>query len=59
MAIANRAKSTIFKGLGVFVELPPNLFDLAFKMKKIKSKQKALATGTDGNKKVSLPPYLP
>ena len=38
---------------------PPNLLDLAFKMKKIKTKQKALATCADGNEKVSLPPYLP
>tara|TARA_R110000851_G_scaffold329512_1_gene501445 strand:- start:336 stop:449 length:114 start_codon:yes stop_codon:yes gene_type:complete len=29
---------------------PPNLLDLAFKMKKIKTKQKALATSADGNK---------
>ncbi|MEP2057945.1 MAG: hypothetical protein ABJJ05_09075 [Maribacter litoralis] len=38
---------------------PPNLLELAFRMKKIKTKQKALATSADGNKKVSLPPYLP
>ena len=38
---------------------PPNLLDLAFKIKKIKTKQKALATSADGNEKVSLPPYLP
>jgi hypothetical protein len=38
---------------------PPNLLDLAFKIKKIKTKQKALAASADGNEKVSLPPYLP
>tara|TARA_R100000935_G_scaffold58856_1_gene98638 strand:+ start:9228 stop:9350 length:123 start_codon:yes stop_codon:yes gene_type:complete len=38
---------------------PPNLLDLAFKMKKIKTKQKALASRPDGNEKVSLLPYLP
>tara|TARA_R110002050_G_scaffold300191_1_gene468123 strand:- start:679 stop:831 length:153 start_codon:yes stop_codon:yes gene_type:complete len=38
---------------------PPNLLDLAIKEEKIITKQKALATSADGNKKVSLPPYLP
>jgi hypothetical protein len=38
---------------------PPNLLDLAIKKIKIITKQKALATRTDGNEKVSLPPYLP
>tara|TARA_R110001606_G_scaffold339356_1_gene487421 strand:- start:84 stop:194 length:111 start_codon:yes stop_codon:yes gene_type:complete len=28
---------------------PPNLLDLAFKTKKIKTKQKALANSADGN----------
>lgn len=37
----------------------PNLWDLAFKMKKVKAKQKALAASADGNEKVSLLPYLP
>jgi hypothetical protein len=38
---------------------PPNLLDLAFKMKKIKTKQKALATSADGNEKFPCTRYLP
>jgi hypothetical protein len=34
----------------VYLLSPPNLLDSAFKMKKIKTKQKALATSADGNK---------
>ena len=35
----------------VYLLSPPNLLDLVFKMKKIKTKQKALATSADGNEK--------
>jgi len=38
---------------------PPNLLDLAFNMKKIKTKQKALARRPDGNEKFPCLPYLP
>ncbi|GMN08653.1 hypothetical protein MTsPCn5_40450 [Croceitalea sp. MTPC5] len=38
---------------------PPNLLDLAFKIKKIKTKQKALASRPDGNEKFPCVPYLP
>jgi hypothetical protein len=48
------------------LQSPPNLLDLAFKMKKIKTKQKALATCADhafgvagGNEKFPCLPYLP
>ena len=41
-----------------YVLSPPNLMDLAFKIKKIKTKQKALARRPDGNEKVSLPALL-
>jgi len=37
---------------------PPNLLDLAFKMKKIKTKQKALVMSADGNEKFPCLPYL-
>ena len=37
----------------------PNLLDLAFKIKKIKTKQKALATCADRNEKFPYLPYLP
>ena len=43
----------------VYLLSPPNLLDLAFKIKKIKTKQKALATSADGNEKFPSPPYLP
>lgn len=43
----------------VYLPSPPDLWDLAFKMKKIKTKQKALATSADGNEKVFLPPFTP
>jgi len=41
------------------LQSPPNLLDLAFKMNRIKTNQKALATSADGNEMVSLLPYLP
>jgi len=41
------------------LQSPPNPLDLAFKMKKINTKQKALATRADGNESVSFLPYLP
>jgi len=43
----------------VYLPSPPNLLDLAFKMKKIKTKQKALAKSDDGNEKFPCLPYLP
>jgi hypothetical protein len=43
----------------VYLLSPPNLLDLAFKMKKIKTKQKALATSADGISKFPYLPYLP
>jgi len=43
----------------IYLPSPPNLLDLAFKMKKIKTKQKALATSADGNDKFPCLPYLP
>tara|TARA_A100000171_G_scaffold3509_1_gene2966 strand:- start:13 stop:189 length:177 start_codon:yes stop_codon:yes gene_type:complete len=58
MPIANRAKALNLLAW-VYLTSPPNLLDLAFKMKKLKTKQKALATSADGNEKVSLLPYLP
>ena len=42
-----------------YLQSPPNLLDLAFKMKKIKTKQKALATSAIGNEKFPCLPYLP
>jgi hypothetical protein len=33
----------------VYLPSAPNLLDLAFKMKKIKTKQKAMAKSVDGN----------
>jgi hypothetical protein len=56
--IANRAKSAIFKPWAYLIS-PPNPLDLTFKMKKINTKQKALAMSADGNENVSLLPYLP
>tara|TARA_R110002050_G_scaffold87706_2_gene185686 strand:+ start:256 stop:423 length:168 start_codon:yes stop_codon:yes gene_type:complete len=47
MAIANRAKSAIFNGLGAFVKSAKS-FDLAFKMKKIKTKYKSFGSGLGG-----------
>jgi hypothetical protein len=44
--------------LGLFTKSAKS-FDLAFKMKKIKTKQKALATSADGNEKFPCLPYLP
>jgi hypothetical protein len=38
---------------------PLNLLDLAFKMKKMKTKQKALVMIADGNEKFLCLPYLP
>ncbi len=43
----------------VYLTSPPNLLDLGFKKKKIKTKQKALATCADGNEKFPCLPYLP
>tara|TARA_R110002050_G_scaffold299492_3_gene465330 strand:+ start:507 stop:647 length:141 start_codon:yes stop_codon:yes gene_type:complete len=43
----------------VYLLSPPNLLDLASKIKKIKTKQKALATSANGNEKFPCPPYLP
>jgi hypothetical protein len=43
----------------VYLLSPPNLLDLAFKIKKIKTKQKALPRRTDGNEKFPCLPYLP
>tara|TARA_R110002049_G_scaffold255598_1_gene431154 strand:- start:107 stop:247 length:141 start_codon:yes stop_codon:yes gene_type:complete len=43
----------------VYLLSPPNLLDLAFKMKKIKTKQKTLATGAVGNEKFPCLPHLP
>jgi hypothetical protein len=43
----------------VYLLSPPNLLDLAFKMLKKKTKQKALATSADGNEKFPCLPYLP
>jgi hypothetical protein len=43
----------------VYLLSPPNLSDLAFKMKKIKTKQKALAKSPGGNEKFPCLPYLP
>ncbi len=44
MAIANRAESAIFKGLGVFTKSAKS-FDLAFRKIKIKTKYKSFGYG--------------
>ena len=58
MAIANRARSAIFKSLVVFTK-SAKYFDLAIKKEKIITKQKSLATCADGNEKFPCLPYLP
>jgi|TARA_R110002033_G_scaffold66801_3_gene117788 hypothetical protein len=56
--IANRAINATLL-VWACLQRPPNLLDLAFKVKKIKTKQKALATSADGNEKFPFLPYLP
>jgi hypothetical protein len=58
MAIANRAISAIFKGLGMFAKSTKS-FDLAFRKNKIKQNTKALAKFLNGKVCAYHLPYLP